>query len=214
MAAETHSRTGTLHLARTRPARRRAFALFAVIAVAAVLAVLGTVVMVTLAGDNDQARIERVADVLKHFSTELNDGTGSPNVGQSFFSNVNKYPLNLDELWFPLVFGSAPRCDGSQIANGNLGVAKWRGPYHLIPLVAGGPHPIAPGFSASNQLFRISAADAGIEMLNVDLADAKLLELYMDRNGKSDGTGPLITYAPTGGSSPVTVRYHAITAGC
>ena len=58
----------------------------------------------------------------------------------------------------------------------------------------------------------IKANDIAIEIQSVGLSDAKALELFVEQ--KSDGSGPVVTYAPTTGSSPVVLRYHIIVSGC
>jgi len=184
---------------------RRAFALLVVVVALTVVAVLATVVAVTLSGDNDQARIERVADVLHRFAAEI-DTTRAAS-GQSFVAQVGQYPGRLSHLYTKIV-SSGLSCkntySGGQV-NG------WRGPYHLVPIATTG-HQIAPGFLADDVLITLSSTDLVIQMQNVSLDDAKALELFVEK--KSDGSGPVVTYAPTTGTSPVVVRYHLAVTGC
>src|SRR5438477_7609431 len=65
--------------------RRKGFALFAAVIIIAVIAVLATVVAVTLSGDNDQARIEKTADVLHRLAAAID--TVRISTGASFDGN-------------------------------------------------------------------------------------------------------------------------------
>src|SRR5207248_1505726 len=181
------------------------FALLTVVVVLTVAAVLATVVVVTLSGDNDQARIERVADVLHRFVAEID--TTRVATAQSFRGQVGKHPGRLSQLYTPIV-GTDRSCNGTF---SGAQVNAWRGPYHLVPIATTG-HNIAPGFFAGDSIVRISANDIAIEIQSVGLSDAKALELFVEQ--KSDGSGPVVTYAPTTGSSPVVLRYHIIVSGC
>jgi hypothetical protein len=185
---------------------RPAFALFVVIVAIVVAATLAAIVAVTLSGDNDQARIERVADILHRFVAEID--TTQAASGQSFIGQVGKYPSRLSHLYTKILNGDLT-CKGNTYGGGGAG--GWRGPYHLVPIATTG-HYLAPGFFANDVLTNLSNTDIAIEMQNVNLDDAKALELFVEK--KSDGSGPIVTYAPTTGTSPVVVRYHIVVSGC
>jgi type II secretory pathway pseudopilin PulG len=190
-----------------RPRRRQSdgFALFAVVVILTVAAILATAVAVTLSGDNDQARIERAADILHRLVAEID--TTRVATAQSFRGQVAKHPGRLSHL-YTKILTTDRSCNGTY---SGAQVGNWRGPYHLVPISTAG-HNIAPGFFAQDSLVRLTANDLAIEIPNVSLADAKGLELFVEK--KSDGSGPIVTYAPTGGTSPVVVRYHIAVAGC
>jgi type II secretory pathway pseudopilin PulG len=185
--------------------RRRAFALFVVIAALVVVGALATIVVVTLSGDNDQARIERVADVLHRLAAEID--TTQAASGQSFVGQVGKYPSRLSQLYTPIL-STDNNCKGNKFGGGGAG--SWRGPYHMVPIATTG-HSIAPGFFADDVLITVSSTDLAIQMQNVSIADAQALELFVEK--KSDGSGPVVTFTPSG-SNPVTVQYHIVVSGC
>jgi type II secretory pathway pseudopilin PulG len=189
------------------PARRsrfRGFALLTAVVVIAVVAIFATSVLVTLSGDNDQARIERAADVLQRLAAAID----TPRVagGQSFRSQVNAYPGRLSHLYTQIV-GTGRRCNGSY-TGGQVG--NWRGPYYMVPIATTG-HRIAPGFFAEDSMVTVSSTDLAIRLNSVALDDAKGLQMLVEK--KSDGTGPIVTFTIAGGA-PVNVRYHIFVTGC
>lgn len=191
--------------AESRRSRRAfGFALLTAVVAIAIVAVFATTMLVTLSGDNDQARIERAADILHRLAAAID----TPRVagGQSFRSQVGTYPGRLSHLYTPIT-NTGRRCNGSY-TGGQVG--NWRGPYYLVPLATTG-HPIAPGFFAEDSMARISTTDIAIRLNNVALEDAKALELLVEK--KSDGSGPIVTFTIAGGA-PVDVRYHILVTGC
>lgn len=187
---------------------RRGFALFVAVIVIAVIAVLGTVVMVTLSGNNDQDRIEKTADVLHRLVAAMD--TVRTTTGSSFGGMVGtgKYPFKLSQLTHRISTNDL-NCGGvAGTAYLNGDVSSWRGPYYLVPIPTTG-FQIAPGFFANNQLVKVATTDLAIQMDNVSLADAKALELFVEK--KNTGAGPVVTFSTA--SDPTSVRYHLITTG-
>jgi type II secretory pathway pseudopilin PulG len=186
--------------------RHRAFgfALLTAVVAIAIIAVLATTMLVTVSGDNDQARIERTADILQRLVAAID----TPRVagGQSFRSQVNAYPGRLSHLYTPIV-GTGRRCNGSYTGGQ---VNNWRGPYYMVPIATTG-HRIAPGFFAEDSMVRISSTDVAIRLNQIALSDAQALQLLVDK--KSDGTGPIVTFT-IAGDDPVDVRYHIFLTGC
>lgn len=179
----------------------------------AVVMVLTTVVLVTLSGDNDQDRIERAADVLHRLAAALDTTrVGAPNpTSPSFVGQVTKYPQRLSHLYTHIqAIDLQCNSPGLAVKQYSANASTWKGPYYLVPIPTTG-YQIAPGFVA-NDLLHVGpptgAPDTlAIEIPNVSLADAKLLELFVDRNGISDGTGNWVKYSPRDGTTPVTVEY-------
>ncbi len=187
--------------------RRRGFALFAVILIVLVTAVLATVVVTTLSGNNDQYRIENAADVLHRLAAEID--TTRLTSGQSFRGQVTVYPSKLSQL-YTKILNTDIQCSSTGTTQfGSTNGPKWRGPYHLVPIPTTG-FQIAPGFTANNAISRVSATVIAIQMPNSSLDDAKALELFVDRNGKSDGTGPVVVFSLT---DPTTINYRINNLG-
>ena len=180
------------------------FALLTAVVAIAVVAVFATVMLVPLTGDNDQARIERAADVLQRLVSAID--TARTNGSQSFRSQVGRYPGRLSHLYTKIV-GTDRSCNGTY-SGGQ--VNNWRGPYHLVPIATTG-HNIAPGFFAEDSIVRITANDLAIRLNQVALDDAKGLQMLVEK--KADGTGPVVTFT-IAGSAPVDVRYHILVSGC
>lgn len=188
--------------------RRSGIALFVVILLVLVFAVAATVVVTTLSGDNDQNRIEKAADVLHRLAAEID--TGRTTSDQSFRGQVTVYPSRLSHLYHPIRSTIDLPCVGSGTYGTNS--TKWKGPYHLVPIPTTG-FVIAPGFNANDALLRLSATSVAIQMPGSSLADAKSLELFVDRNGKSDGTGPVVVFSSTDPTS-IQYRINALGTGC
>jgi type II secretory pathway pseudopilin PulG len=184
--------------------RRKGFALFAVIMMVLVFTVAATVVVTNLSGNNDQARIERAADGLHRIAAEIDTGRSGSLFPQSFIGQVGKYPSKLSQLYTKLISTDVP-CVGS----GTFTIANWKGPYHLSVIPTTGLV-IAPGFVANNAISRVSATVIAIQMPNSSLDDAKALELFVDANGKSDGTGPVVVFSLT---NPTTINYRISNLG-
>ena len=180
--------------------------MLAVIITIVIVITLATAVVITLSGDNDQARIETVADRLHRIAAELD--TTQAASGQSFIAQVGIYPLHLSHLYTKITSADS-QCKYKSYGGGNVG--SWRGPYHLVPIATTG-HQLGPGFFADDTISYFNKTDLQIVMRNVALEDAKALELFVEK--KSDGSGPVVTYSPTTGSSPVTVKYHITVSGC
>lgn len=174
------------------------FALFAAVILIAVVAVLSAVMLVAFAGDNDQERIERTADVLHRLAAEI-DTTGGT---ASFRGNVGKGPGKLSQLVIPLT-GAASElsCSGATMT-----AANWKGPYHLAPIATTG-HSIAAGFTANDALVKVTTTNLAIVIPGVSLNDAKSLELFVEN--KSSGAGPFVTFSSI---NPTDVQYHIISA--
>ena len=203
MAAETLASLETV----TTPRRQRgAFALFAAVIVIAVIAVLATVVSVTLSGDNDQDRIEKTADVLHALVSSMD--TVKSATGASFGGMVLNYPFRLSQLTHKISTKDLA-CKGAGGAGtlyNTTDSAAWRGPYFLAPIPTTG-FPITPGFTANEQLVRVSTLILAIRMDNVSLADAKALELVVEKSAA--GTGPVVVFALT---DPTSVQYRLISS--
>ena len=190
--------------------KKRGFALLVAVIVVAVIAVLATVVTVTLSGDNDQDRIEAAADVLHRLGAAID--TTRVSSGASFAGNVTKYPSRLSQLYTAIVATDTYCSPGPPTTpkpySGLSG--NWRGPYHWAP-IGPGSYRIAPGFVANNVLHigpSTGAVDTlAIEMPGVSLPDAQKLELFIDKNGISNGLGNFVKYSPRDGTTPVTVEY-------
>src|ERR1041384_4075290 len=178
---------------------RRGFALFAVLVIFAVGAILATVIYVTLSGDNDQARIEKAADVLHRLAAEID--TSRVTTGQSFAGQVTVWPGKLSELYTKIT-ASDKQCNGTGFLTTQ--VNNWRGPYHLVTISTAG-HNIALGFVAQDALVKVSNSDEAITITTVALDAAKRLDLFVDK--VADAVNGVVSYTPTG-SSPVTVSYH------
>ena len=205
--------------------RRRGFALFAAVIIIAIVMVISTVVAVTLSGDNDQERIERAADVLGRLVAAI-DTTRTAVVGTSFAGVVTKYPFRLSQL-YTKILSTDIYCRSPSLSSGHTYAAlssNWKGPYYYAPISTAG-YQIAPGFFASDILHAgppTGAVDTlAIEIPNVSLADAQELELFVDKNGISNGLGNWVKYSPRNGTSPVTVEYiifkgaaSALSNGC
>lgn len=188
--------------------KRGGFALFAVILLVLMLAVAGTVVVVTLSGNNDQYRIENAADALHRLAAEI-DTARAGQSQQSFIAQVTVYPSKLSHLYTKILSTDVP-CVGT--GTYDLNADNWKGPYHLVPIPTTGLK-IAPGFVANNAISRVSATVIAIQMPGSSLTDAQALELFVDRNGKSDGTGPVVVFSAT---NPTTINYRisGLTTGC
>jgi type II secretory pathway pseudopilin PulG len=196
MAAESPSEAGP----RTqKPRGRRGFALFAAVIIIAVIAVMATVVAVTLSGDNDQARIERAADVLHRLVAAMD----TTRTATSFGANVTEYPGKLSQLTHKIsgVSGTTDKGCNGVVITGTL-AGKWKGPYYLVPIPTTG-YPIAPGFFANDQIVKVATSDIYIQMNNVALHDAQGLELFVEK--RLSGAGPIVIFSST---DPTTVQYH------
>ena len=188
----------------TRSARPFGFALLTAVVAIAIVAALATTMLVTLSGDNDQARIERVADILHRLVAAID--TTRVASGQAFRGQVGAHPGRLSHLYIKITTADR-KCNGTY-SGGN--VTNWRGPYYMVPLAKTG-HRAAPGFFLEDSIVRISANDLAIRIPKVTLADAKALELLIEK--KSDGSGPIVTYTLTAVDT-VEVRYHILVSGC
>lgn len=182
---------------------RRGFALFAAVIIIAVIAVMATVVTATLSGDNDQDRIERTADVLHRFMAAID--TTRSGTGASFGGMVTKYPAKLSQLTHKITGLSATDLDCSAAQYSTTNAGKWRGPYYLVPVPTAG-YRIGPGFFANDQLVKVSTTNLAIQMNGVSLADAKALELTVEK--LATGAGPVVTFALT---DPTNVQYHLVS---
>lgn len=192
---------------------RRGFALLAAVIIVAVVAVVATVVTVTISGDNDQDRIERAADVLHRLVAAIDTVRSSSGASFGGSLGATKYPFKLSELTHRISTSdlSCAGASGTPYAGGD--VTNWRGPYYLAPIPTTG-YRVAPGFFANNQLVKVSTTDLAIQMDNVSLADAKALDLLVDR--RADGGGGAaasatirVTFALT---DPTSVRYHIFSS--
>jgi type II secretory pathway pseudopilin PulG len=182
------------------PRRRIGFALFAAVIVIAVIAVMATVVAVTLSGDNDQARIERTADVLHRLVAAMD----TSKTFTSFGANVTQWPGHLSQLTTKIASSGDLSCSGA--VYGTKNAPNWKGPYYLVPIPTTG-YQIAPGFFANDLLVKVSTTNLAIQMNGVSLHDAQGLELFVEKT--STGAGPVVTFALT---DPTTVQYHLISA--
>ena len=101
MAAEHHT---------PKPIVARGFTLVVIVVLLAIGAILSAVIFSTLSGDNDQARVERVAETLHKFASEMDSlrTAGS----QSFKSQVTVYPGHLAHL-YAQIGGSDVSCAGT-----------------------------------------------------------------------------------------------------
>lgn len=165
----------------------------------AVFAIAATVITMSLSGDNDQDRIERVADELHRISSALDSGgTGS------FKNDMPRYPSNLSALTHRIA-STDIACTGNKFAGGD--VAKWKGPYYPVPIDPAG-HYLAPGFVLSNTIFYTTTnpQDLRLQIPNVSLSDANLLDVEVD--GVSDLNNGIVRYTSTGPSIG-TVFYRA-----
>jgi type II secretory pathway pseudopilin PulG len=210
-------------VASSRKRRRPGFALFAAVIIIAVIAVISTVVAVTLSGDNDQDRVERAADVLARLVAAI-DTTRTASIGTSFAGVVRKYPSRLSQLYTKIGSGDLECRAASALTFGTTPAGNWLGPYYYAPIGTAG-YLVAPGFFASDLLHGgmngTTVDTLAIELTNVSLSDAQLLQLFVDRNGLSNGLGKAVKYSPRDGSSPVTVEYvifagaaNGLSAGC
>jgi type II secretory pathway pseudopilin PulG len=196
-------------MAAERTRGKPGFALFAVIMTVLVFAVAATIVVTTLSGNNEEYRIEKAADVLHRFAAEIDTARSGANL-QSFRGQVGVYPSRLSQLYTKILSSDVP-CLGTGTF-GTTAAGNWKGPYHLVPVSQTG-YNVAPGFFANDLLSRVSSTIIAIQMPNSSLRDAQSLELFVDRNGKSDGTGPVVVFALT---DPTTINYRisALTTGC
>jgi type II secretory pathway pseudopilin PulG len=190
-------------------AGRRGFALFAVVIGVVIIAILGTVVLVTLSGDNRQERIQRTADVLHRLVAEMDSAAGLGDI-QYFSGQVKKsgparpiWPGRLSQLYTPIV-GANLACNGTTYTALGTTLTNWRGPYHLVPIRTTG-HNIAPGFFADDAIVKVSTSEAYIRIQNVSLDDAKALDLTVDKT--ANAAAGAVQYSPTI-STPVIVQYH------
>ena len=195
-----------MSLTRNTVMRRGGFALLLAVIIVAIVAVLATVATVTLSGDNDQDRIEKVADVLHRLAAAID--TTRATTGASFVGNVTKYPSRLSQL-YSQIKSTDFRCTPGLATTFLTFAPNWVGPYYLVPISTTG-YPIASGFTA-NDILHIGpptgAVDTlAIEIPNVSLADAQLLELFVNKTGPT-GLGRPVKYSPRDGSSPVTIEY-------
>jgi type II secretory pathway pseudopilin PulG len=187
------------------PQRPRAgFALVAVIMLVVVFAIAATVVLTALSGNNEEYRVENAADVLHRFAAEIDTTRTGSNL-QSFRGQVTVYPIRLSQLYTKILSTDAA-CTGTF---GTTNGPKWRGPYHLAPIATTGFN-VAPGFFANDLLLRANSTTLAIQMPNSSLRDAQSLELFVDRNGKSDGTGPVVVFSST---DPTTINYRINNLG-
>jgi type II secretory pathway pseudopilin PulG len=198
------------------PRRRSGFALFAIVIGIVVITILATLIMAPVSGDNREDRIQRAADVLHRFVAEMDSAAGNtvnyfrghmvasggpPNTRQ-------KWPGRLSHLYTqPLSTDMA--CSGSSYNTENVDEAQWRGPYHLVPIRTTG-HNVAPGFFADDALVRVSNTEAYIQIQNVDLDDARSLDLIVDQ--AANAAAGVVRYAPTN-ATPVIVQYRFISVG-
>lgn len=190
---------------------RHGFALLAAVAIVAILAIVATIVTVTLSGDNDQARIETVADELHRLASEI-DTTRNGATSMSFMGSLFHYPATLSQLYHRISIADK-NCVGVFYRASELG--NWKGPYHTVPISPAG-HQLAAGFFADNTIvFNPIGArnftDIAITIQNVSLNDASLLDIFVDRT--SNASAGVVTYTPTN-SSPVVLSYHIAIPNC
>src|SRR5205823_2409796 len=117
------------------------FALFVVLVLIVIAASLAAVVMTTLSGDNRQERIERTADILHRFASEMDSvdnannfcfrcfvakggGGNPPKVWPGRLWHLTQGPKTTDTTCAGVVSGVANLYGAGQ----NL----WSGPYHLV----------------------------------------------------------------------------------
>lgn len=192
--------------------RRSGFALFSVIMMVLVFAVAATIMVTTLSGNNDQYRIENAADVLHRIAAEIDTGRSGTLFPQSFIGQVALYPGKLSHLYTKIVQTTDKACSGTAYTATNVG--NWHGPYHLSQIPATGSVTIAPGFVANDLILKNSTSQLSIQLPGSSLADAQALELFVDRNGKSDGSGPVVVFSST---NPTTINYrisNLLSGGC
>jgi len=165
----------------------------------AVFAILATIITMSLSGDNDQERIEKVADELHRISSAMDSGGAG-----SFMNDMPRYPKNLSALTHRIA-ATDLQCTGNKYAGGD--VAKWKGPYYPVPIDPAG-HYLAPGFVVSNTIIYTTTKpqDLRLQIPNVSLSDANLLDIEVD--GVSDLANGIVTYSSTGPSIG-TVFYRA-----
>jgi hypothetical protein len=193
---------------------RAGFALLVAIALIAIAAVMATLVTVTLSGNNDRDRIERAADVLHRLVAAM--GTLNTNPGQSFGGDISsggsaRYPGRLSQLTHKITVAVDVPCHTATTFGGG-DASNWHGPYYYAPIPRTG-YNIAPGFFAQDVLVTLNTQDLAIQIPSVSLADAKALEMLVDKRadggaGATLGTATMhITFPLT---DPTTVRYHLV----
>lgn len=193
------------HFGRGACARlRKGVVLVIVVVTIAVMSILAVVIVAALrSGGVD--RIVLAADILFRFKTEI------IGADPSFYERLKVYPGRLSHLVYPLTTSQRNSC--GQFYKASPDVNNWKGPYHLVPWVAGNPYVLALGISAQDSTVRTtftnSALALAIVMTDIQLADAQALKARID--GVS---GDTIFFTPNG-DNPVIVHYRIpITSLC
>lgn len=183
---------------------RRGVVLVVVVVTIAVMAILAAVIVASLRSAGVD-RIVLAADILFRFKTEI--------IGPdpSFYERLKVYPGRLSHLVYPITTSQRNSC--GQFYKASPDVNTWKGPYHLVPWVAGNPYVLALGISAQDSTVRTTFSNnanaLAIVMNDIQLADAQALKARIDGDN-----GDTISFTPNG-DNPVVVYYRMpITALC
>lgn len=197
---------------------RRGFTILELAVVIAVLGILGVVIVLTTRGtsasqQSDQERISEIANTLDQLS-RAKAFFEATMPAYSFKQTLGIYPGRLSHLTTPITTSQRNSCGAVYTA---AQVAQWRSYYNREIPTAG--FLVGPGFITQDSLVRTPpntattpAGTLAIVIPNVTRTDAVVLGLTVDQD--STGTVGTVRYAPTDGSSPVTVSYITMVGGC
>jgi type II secretion system protein G len=159
--------------------RQRGFTLIEVIVALAIMITLAAVVIPTVVGSLDRARIDRAQDSLQAIADAIS----------SFQNDVNVYPASLTQLIVALQNGSRDVCNNNMSWRDRR---NWNGPYVQRMLTSSGlPVGIGTANDAFNEVngFFGNPGEIQIVVSNVELADAYAMDTRMDDgDGQTSGT--------------------------
>ena len=176
--------------------QRRGFSLIEAIVAIAILVMLAAVIMPTLIGSLDAARVNDGHEKLDEFVSAI----------AAFHADVNRYPRYLEYLSHSLSGGDDDIC-GDDIPPGLR--AQWAGPYADRIITSAG---IFIGIGrAQNEIIRVSGTRAYIAVAEVSDSDAETLNAEVDAdNNLAAGT----VQWTSAGSGFGTLRYYFSITGC